>query len=365
MTPSKNPFYDTVERPHREGGVGPEELGLANRNHGFPLELMRSDITPAGLHYLLIHFDIPELNRESHSLKVSGAVENELTLSLADLEALPAVTMPITLECAGNGRARLDPRPASMPWQCEAIGTAEWTGTPLRHVLERAGVSPQAADIVFTGADRGADNGVIHDYARSLTPEEAAGDNVLLVYGMNGAPLLPQHGAPLRLIVAGWYGMASVKWLNRIDVIKERFDGHQQTTCYMYRERPDDPGTPVSTIRVKSLMVPPGMPDWFTRERLCPPGVVQLQGRAWSGAGVPVARVEVFADGNWHDADLKPALSDYAWRGWTFDWQAKPGRHELMCRATDANGDVQPVEARWDESGLGNNAVQRVVVHVR
>ena len=182
---------------------------------------------------------------------------------------------------------------------------------------------------------------------------------------MNGAPLLPQHGFPLRLVVPGWYGMASVKWLSRIEVIGEPFDGHQQAGTYVYRKNPDDPGTPVTTVRVKSLMVPPGLPDVYTRSRLVDKGPVLLFGRAWSGAGVAINKVEVAVDEQWLDATLDPELGQYAWRGWSFQWQASIGEHELMCRATDSNGEIQPLEPRFDLAGFGNNAVQRLNVTVR
>jgi DMSO/TMAO reductase YedYZ molybdopterin-dependent catalytic subunit len=160
--------------------------------------------------------------------------------------------------------------------------------------------------------------------------------------------------------------MASVKWLNRIEALDHPFDGFQQVGTYIYRERRGEPGTPVTSIRVKSLMVPPGIPDFYTRRRLVEQGRVELRGRAWSGAGVPVVKVEVGVDGTWHDAALEPKPpSKYAWRGWHFAWDARRGEHELACRATDANGEQQPIDQRWDNAGFGNNAVQRVTVTVR
>ena len=182
---------------------------------------------------------------------------------------------------------------------------------------------------------------------------------------MNGATLLPQHGYPLRMIVPGWYGMASVKWLNRIEALDKPYQGIQQVGSYNYRAAPGGPGTPVTHMRVKSLLVPPGIPDFYTRIRLVDRGVTTVHGRAWSGAGVPITRVEFGADGVWQDAKLDAATGQYAWRGWSATWQAEPGEHELSCRATDAEGHVQPLEALWDVGGFGNNAVQRVRVKVR
>jgi len=182
---------------------------------------------------------------------------------------------------------------------------------------------------------------------------------------MNGAPLLPQHGFPLRLVAPGWYGMASVKWLDRIEVIDRPFDGFQQVGTYVYRNTADDPGTPVTTMRVRSLLVPPGIPDWYSRRRLVERGQVALFGRAWSGAGAPIAKVEVAVAGEWRQARLDSPAGRYAWQAWHFDWDAAPGEYELMCRATDLNGDTQPVEPRFDRGGFGNNAVHRVEVTVR
>src|SRR3989337_2455201 len=196
-----------------DGPLTFEELQLATRNRGMPLEGLRYDLTPTGIHYLLVHFDIPAVDPATWRLRVGGAVTNPLELTLDDLRRRPRVSLPGTMEWAGHGRARLQPRPISQPWLLEAIGTAEWTGTPLAPILEEAGVSEDAVEIVFTGADRGVQADVEHAYARSLTIAEASRSEVLLADEMNGAPLEPQHGSPLRLIVPGWYGMTSVKWL--------------------------------------------------------------------------------------------------------------------------------------------------------
>jgi DMSO/TMAO reductase YedYZ molybdopterin-dependent catalytic subunit len=190
-------------------------------------------------------------------------------------------------------------------------------------------------------------------------------DDVLLVTAMNGQPLLPQHGFPLRVIVPGWYGMASVKWLNRIEVIDYAFQGHQQIGTYVFRQNAGDTGVPITAIRVKSLMVPPGIPDYYSRARLVDSGQVELFGRAWSGDGVGIARVEVAVDGVWRDAVLDPPHGRYAWRGWRCPWDATPGEHQLMCRATDMRGDVQPLDQRFDRAGYGNNQVHRIPVTVR
>ncbi len=360
-----SPFSERGPRRHIDGDFSAEELALANRNSGIALEMMRHDVTPAGMHYLLIHFDIPDIDAETWRLNVGGNVDTPLSLSLADLASLPQRTLPVTLECAGDGRAAVAPRYQSMPWRHEAVGTAEWSGTPLRLVLERAGIGDGAMEIAFLGADRGFAGGVEHNFGWSLTPGEALSNDVLLCTAMNGAPLLPQHGFPVRLIVPGWYGMASVKWLTDIVVLDQPFDGYQKAVAYKFRRDSDDPGVSIDFIRVKSLMIPPGIPDWFTRQRLVERGPVALSGRAWSGAGTAIAKVEVAIDDDWFEAALEPRQDRFAWTKWHYTWNAAPGNHVLKCRATDENCDTQPLTPRWDNSGYGNNAVQVVPVTVR
>src|SRR5262245_6873179 len=190
-----------------------EEVALASRNRGMPLEALAHELTPAGLHYLLIHFDIPQ-PAPDWRLRVEGLVEKALALELDEIKRLPAKTLRVTMECAGNGRGQLAPRYPSVPWLEEGVSTADWTGVPLAALLKMAQVSSRVMEIAFYGADRGIDAGVEHNFARSLPLDEAWRDDVLLAYAMNGAPLPPQHGAPLRLVVPRWYGMASVKWLS-------------------------------------------------------------------------------------------------------------------------------------------------------
>jgi DMSO/TMAO reductase YedYZ molybdopterin-dependent catalytic subunit len=345
--------------------ITPAELRLAARNHGMPLEALQYDVTPAGLHYLLIHYDIPVVDPVTWRLMVAGGA-TELRLSLGDLRARPAQTLAVTMECAGNGRAALAPRPLSQPWLLEAVGNAEWTGTPLRGLLEEAGLREDAIEVLFTGLDRGVEGGETQLYQRSLPLAEAMRDEVLLVYEMNGAPLPPQHGFPLRLVVPGWYGMTNVKWLERIELLDAPFAGYQQARGYRLRQAPDDPGEPVSRMVPRSLMVPPGIPDFATRARTLEHGPATITGRAWSGLA-PIARVEVSVDGGetWSDARLGEQLSRWSWRSWEWDWDPPaPGRYELCSRATDSEGNTQPLTAPWSLGGYANNEVHRVEVTV-
>jgi sulfane dehydrogenase subunit SoxC len=347
-------------------GISLEELQLAARNHGMPLEALRWDVTPIGLHYLLVHYDIPEVDPETWRLEVDGLVDRPLSLSLDDLRARPAVEAAVAMECAGNGRARVEPHVVSQPWLLEAVGNARWRGTPLAPLLEEAGIRDGGADVLFTGLDRGVEGGKEQAYARSLSLADASADGVLLAYDMNGAPVPPQHGFPLRLLVPGWYGMTSVKWLSRITVLDGPFDGYQMRHSYRLRQEEEDDGEPVSRMQVRALMIPPGIPDFLTRARILAAGPCTLRGRAWSGEA-EVTAVEVSTDGGetWAAAELEPpTLGPWAWRGWRLDWEASPGEYELCCRASDANGNAQPLEPSWNLGGYANNAVQRVAVTV-
>lgn len=339
------------------------EIALANRNRGMPLEMLRHDITPVGMHYMLTHFDMPDVDLDAWSLDIGGLVDAPVSLSLADLQAMGSRTLPVTLECAGNGRSQLSPRPTNMPWGLEAIGTAEWTGVPVRDVMAGVGVQTAALELLFSAPDEGIQKGVRHFYQRSLSLDEAERPEVMLVWAMNGRPLEPQHGAPVRLVVPGWYGMASVKWVHRIEAVGEPFAGPQQGSSYNIRQTPEDAGERITRLQVRALMTPPGRPDFPTLERIADAGRNVVRGRAWSGEA-PIARVEFGVDGVWSDATLDAPIGEFAWRGWAADWDATPGAHALTCRATDANGRTQPTEQVWNVGGYCNNMVQTVALDV-
>lgn len=364
-----------------EGGIAPvgdgslieederfylEELQLASRNKSMPLEALHYDVTPTGMHYLLVHFDVPAVDPATWQLAIGGHVERPYSLTLEGLQRRPSTTLRVTLECAGNGRALLQPRPISQPWLTGGVGTAEWTGTTLAPILREAGLREGAKDVVFAGLDHGIEGGVELDYRRSLSVGEALHEDVLLAWAMNGRPLEPQHGYPLRLVVPGWYGMASVKWLRSIEVLDSPSDVYHNVSAYRYRQSRDEAGEPVTLIQVRSLMVPPGFPDFLTRTRIVHEGPIELQGRAWSGRA-RITRVEVSVDGGatWADAEVGGPVGPYAWQGWRYVWEAAPpGEYELCCRAHDNAGNTQPLEQLWTVSGVGNNAVQRLRVLV-
>jgi sulfane dehydrogenase subunit SoxC len=367
MSGAREPRSGPARVAQPDEGISAEELQLAARNHGLPLEALRYDVTPVGLHYLLTHYDIPAVDPDTWRLSVDGHVARPQTLGLDDLRAMPSVTVTVTMECAGNGRARLNPRPVSQPWLNEAVGTAAWTGVALTTVLERAGPRSGAVDVRFTGADHGIERGVEQSYARGLPVSDPAFEDAVLAYAMNGLPLPVQHGFPLRLVVPGWYGMAHVKWLQQVTVLDHAFTGFQQAVAYRLQQDHDDPGEPVTRIRPRALMSPPGFPDFMSRTRFVDTGRHRLTGRAWSGSP-PATRVEVSTDGGstWSDADLAAPVAHWAWRAWSFDWYADvPGDYELCVRAHDTTGANQQVEQPWNRQGMANNMAQRVPVVVR
>lgn len=347
-------------------GISIEELRLASRNHAMPAEVLRDDVTPLGLHYVLSHYDLPAVDPATWRLRLGGTVERPFELDLESLRSRPARTVRVTLECAGNGRAALTPRPLSQPWLNGAVGTADWTGVPLADLLQEAGPTADAVSVAFTGADHGFEGGLEQDYERGLSLAEALADDVLVAYEMNGSPLPVQHGFPVRLVVPGWYGMTHVKWLVRIRVLDHPYDGYQNVVGYRLRQEADEPGEAVTRIEPRALLQPPGHPDFFTRERILRPGPVTLTGRAWSG-WAPVVAVAVSTDDGrrWTEAEVEPSDHRWAWRRFSSPWRATPGTHVLRVRATDGTGRRQPLEPRWNRGGFTNNADQPVVVHVR
>ena len=318
-----------------------------------PLEKQTGVITPASRHYVRDHFAIPEA--PSH-LAIDGAVRTPLRLTLDDVRSLPARSLVVTLECAGNGRAFVDPPAPGEQWRTGAVSTAEWTGASLREVLEKAGPLATAVEVLCIGADSGtpADVGARISYERSLPMADALRDDVLLAYEMNGADLPPEHGAPVRLVVPGWYGMASVKWLARLRLIERSFDGFFQTKRYVVGDRP------LREIAERALITSPR-----DGERLAARPFV-ARGYAWSGRG-DLARVEVSADGGhtWRDAALGGASSRYAWREW--DSAITPpasGALVLVARAVTAAGATQPLREVRTALGYGNNAARPVRVEI-
>jgi len=309
------------------------------------LDLQAGPLTPNGRHYVRSHFAQPDPPME---LSVGGAVGKPAAFDLDDLRAMPSRTAAITLECAGNGRAFLQPPVPGEQWRLGAVSTAEWTGVTLRSLLEPRELSPATAEILFRGADHGTPAGTDRRiaYERSLPLDRALADDVLVAYAMNDAPIPPEHGAPLRLVVPTWYGMASVKWLTEIRALEAPFGGFYQRERYVVGDRP------LRTMRPRAVIVAP-------LATVTAGASTVVRGYAWSGHG-PVARVELSLDGgrSWSDARLGPAISPAAWREWSSDWTPPRGTHELIARAMDAAGEAQPESQRRDPLGYENNAAQ-------
>ncbi|HEX8244784.1 MAG TPA: sulfite oxidase [Longimicrobium sp.] len=339
---------------------GPIPITHEPPNAETPLAELRHRVTPADVFYVRSHFPVPAIDPATWSVRLGGAVRRPLRLSLPEVAALPSRTVRVTLECAGNGRKGMRPTPPGTPWGLGAAGTAEFTGTPLRALLEDAGVMEGAAEVLFRGADHGADG--TRCYERSLPLESALDPDTLLCWEMNGQPLAPLHGAPLRLVVPGWYAMASVKWLAEIEVLTEPFRGFYQRRDYVYLDEEGTPqATPVTRMRVRSLILHP------PPEAVLGPDVVEVAGVAWSGSG-PIAAVEVSTDGGmeWRPARVEEPGDPFAAQRWWFAWRpAAPGEYTLLARATDVAARRQPLRAPWNRLGYGNNACQAVTVSVR
>lgn len=360
------PPQPTPDRPPPASGLfSHDETRLAFRNHGMHLEFLDQPITPVASHFQLIHFDVPQLSDEGYSIELGGEVEHPRTVTLEELRTRRTVTQPSIMECAGNGRSFTHPRSIYVPWFNEAIGVFEYTGTPLRPLLEEAGLLDSAVEVVFSGHDEGFDLGVRHHFERALPVDEAVLDGVILAWEANGQPLPPAHGFPLRLVVPTWYGMASVKWLRAITVIDHPFQGVQQKLVYRQTFTSSDQGRPVQKKAVRAAIKPPGIPDLISRKRFVDAGPVELRGMAWSGHG-PIEKVEVSTDDlrTFRPAVLEEPVSPHAWTPWHFTWRATPGEHVLAARATDATGNVQPLEPLWNLQGMAQNGVDRIAVHV-
>ncbi len=321
-------------------------------------------VMPNAHFYVRNHFQIPALDGSSWRLGVGGLVERPLALSWRDLQQMPAQTLVVTLECAGNGRAHLVPRASGEQWDFGAVSTAEWTGVPLVEVLDRAGIKAGASEVLFRGADQGEIPGRAGPefFERSLCIDDARRSDALLAYAMNGEPLPVQHGYPLRLIVPGWYAVTSVKWLTEIELIDRAFTGHFQTDSYIYQwERDGDVVTePVTLQRVRSLITEPAAGGEVRAGKLA------VRGVAWSGAA-PIDRVEVsIGRGPWRDARLVGDRNRHSWQWWELIATVEgSGATTIRARATDLASRTQPDEAEWNRLGYGNNAIQEVAVNLR
>jgi DMSO/TMAO reductase YedYZ molybdopterin-dependent catalytic subunit len=353
----------------------PTNAGL--RTFATPPQALQKNIVPNDLFYIRNHWkNCPEIDITTYRLKVDGEVERPLSLSYEDLKKLPQKRLQVTFECCGNSPVpeyyTKSLRISSVMEQIKGhgiMGNAEWVGVSLQDVLAQAGVKDTAVEVMFEGADHGPDE-VVGDpeevtYERSLPLAKALHPDTLLAYEMNGEPLPLNHGYPLRLLVSGWYGMNSVKWLVGIHVLHHKFEGFYMTQRYMTMNKP---GSPVpyryyTKLQVKSIITNPSPGE------IVPASGYTLAGAAWSGEE-DIAKVEISTDGGqtWGLVDSLHPRTDYSWYRWEHPWTPPAeGTYTLMCRATNVNGETQPMEFPnpWDGRGYGNNMVFPVQVVVR
>jgi DMSO/TMAO reductase YedYZ molybdopterin-dependent catalytic subunit len=358
-------LLSTLPRWARAAVTPPAELLVRNawpEHYETTVEaLAHSWITRTDRFFVRSHFPAPDVDPKTWQLEIAGQVSSPLTLRLADLQAMTQHEETYTLECAGNGRGLYKlPSTSGTQWARGAVGNATWGGVRLQELLFRAGIQPDAKYVWFEAADA-APLPTTPRFVRSLPIEKAMND-VLLAHSMNGAPLLRLHGAPLRAIVPGWYGVASTKWLTKIRLEKEPSDNQFQAKGYHYIYPGEDPATaaPVEELRVKSLIT---QPIDGSRVRA---GKVTVQGFAWAGpAGVRLVEISTDGGKTWSPAGFMGENQTMAWRQWATQISAKAGSTiKVMARATDTRGEAQPIEARANASGYGNNSIQVVSFRV-
>ncbi len=312
-----------------------------------PLEKLDGFITPTKSFYVRTHFPVPEIDQNKWRLKIEGEVEKPFDINFGELTRLESKKIPVTLECAGNNRSFLEPKVKGVQWGLGGVGNAEWTGVPLSILLDRAGVKSNACEIILEGADRGkledpkSPRGELN-FSRSIPLEKAS--DVLLAYKMNEVDLPLENGFPVRAIVPGWYAVASIKWLQRVIVTDQPFNGYYQTLDYAFWKRRGDTAelTALSEIQTKAVILHPGEGESVTVN-----SNMRVRGAALSGTG-EIAKVDLSTDGGstWSEAKLLGESKPNAWRLWDYDWKtpAKSGKATLIARATDSNGRTQPTE---------------------
>jgi sulfite oxidase len=331
-----------------------------------PAALAPAGPTPVDAFFVRSHGAVPQVDPETWRLTVDGLVERPLTLSLRDLRtrySRDAVTA--TLQCAGNRRTALlavRAVPGEVPWDLGAIGTADWTGVRLRDVLRDAGVRPEAAHVAFLGADTCVKAG--ERFGGSVPLAKAAQPEVLLAWAMNGEPLTPDHGAPVRVVVPGYIGARSVKWVERITLQAEESGAFHQRTAY--RLLPPDgsgPGVSLGALPVTADVLLPAEGESV------PAGTLTVHGHAFAGDGRTVARVDVSTDGGrtWSQAELLEDVGPWARRRWRAEVPVEPGSATLVARAWDSAAATQPEDpaALWNPKGYLNTSWCRVPITVR
>ena len=333
-----------------------------------PVSLLDQYITSNELHYLRSHLPIPAvIDPATFALKIDGEVSTPLSLSLAEIQKLPPVTLTVTLECAGNGRSFFDPPVAGVQWEKGAIGNARWTGARMSDVLKRAGIKTGAKNIQMASADRPL--GTMPAFVRQVPLDKAMTGDTILAYQMNGQPIPQAHGAPLRVIVPGWEGAYSVKWVTGLTAIDKDSDSFWVASAYRYPVKRVAPGSavdakdmePLKGLAVKSLITSP------TAGANLKPGKIAVAGFAWAG-DLDITKVEVSSNSGvtWAPAKLVGEQAKYAWRRFEFDFTAtKEESYLIMSRATDSKGQVQPAVSHWNPSGYLWNQYDSVRIEIK
>ncbi|HYG61204.1 MAG TPA: molybdopterin-dependent oxidoreductase [Thermoanaerobaculia bacterium] len=330
--------------------------------------LRRSFLTPNDLFFVRNHGAVPEVDASSYRLVVGGRVQRPLRFSLEELRRLPRMTVDATLQCAGNRRlemAAVAPIPGELGWGAEAISTAKWGGVALRDLLAAVAPEPGAGHVAFTGLDETERHGHRFCFGGSIPLEKAMSSEVLLAYEMNGAPLPPVHGAPLRAVVPGYIGARSVKWLSAITVQDEPSGNYFQAKAYRLfgpqvsaQDVDWESGLMLGELPVNSVICAPAEGETV------PAGEVVVQGYAMAGGGRSVARVDLSLDGGatWRTAGLGGEQGRWAWRLWEARLELPAGEHEIVCRAWDSAAQTQPEHPAqvWNFKGYANNAWGRV-----
>lgn len=326
-----------------------------------PSARLNSKLTPNKDFFRRSHFEVPSVDPRTWTLAINGDVERPALLSLSDLKKMPQRELAVTLECAGDGRSGFKEVAAGeVRWGVGAVGTAVWTGVPLRNLIGGCGIKPGANQVIAEGEDERAeeDPGQPRTFIRGLTLEKAMDPSTIVALTMNSEPLPSEHGFPARLIVPGWYAVASVKWLRSIRVISgEPFKGHFNATKYTYVT--DDRVVPVTEMRVKSLVLSP-----LDGESLQVNQSTTIRGKAWSGSGT-IKTVRLTIGEAIMDADLDRSMGRYAWTPWSLRWTpTQTGEVTISASATDDAGNTQPLVPFQNKNQYGYNAVQTLRVRI-
>ncbi|MDV2883738.1 sulfite oxidase [Alkalihalophilus pseudofirmus] len=336
---------------------------LYPENQESPIHFLSNKPTPASLFYKRNHFSYPPFNYASFWLSINGSVKNPIAFSIEELLALPSKTVEVVLECAGNKRSSFKPKVFGEQWEKGAMSVGRFKGVPLKTLLDKANIDSGSQEVVIEGYDDGYRSDLDHVYAymRSLPLKKALHPDTIIAYSYNGQPLPFKHGYPLRLIVPGWYAMASVKWVKQLTVISASFAGPFQTMDYMYypNHDNDEDAFPVTTINVNSTIQSPLDRD------ILDTGKHTIKGIAWTGDGV-IKKVEVSVDGgeSWMPAAVEKG-KEFGLFQWslTYPFTAKK-EYTIMSRATDSNKSTQPASAFWNRKGYGYNAVDQVTIKI-